>query len=229
MDENRPLPETPDLSVLKASYRCPHCGTELKGLIQYYGHIAHYHEPTKRPLKTGKKVSRAPMASELLDAMARAGAGLARACRELRVSVPYFIKWAEILVPIEYAEYRKRPLIGVGIQKGSPDLTKSQAYKYAKEVLAGNAPAKEAWSLYPHRRLNQLQRYGILPDTCMLCGFNEHRAFDYRTPMLMDFIDGNQSNWLEPNLRVLCYNCYFLNVKDMCGKSKYTSLGMPRK
>jgi hypothetical protein len=55
---------------------------------------------------------------------------------------------------------------------------------------------------------------GYLKDECYMCGFNERRITDYKTPTLLHFKDNNKSNYLKDNLEVLCYNCYFLYVAD---------------
>lgn len=55
---------------------------------------------------------------------------------------------------------------------------------------------------------------GYLKDECYMCGCNERRITDYKTPTLLHFKDGNKSNYLKDNLEVLCYNCYFLYVAD---------------
>jgi hypothetical protein len=55
---------------------------------------------------------------------------------------------------------------------------------------------------------------GYLKDECYRCGCNERRVIDYKTPTLLSFKDGNKSNYLLPNLEILCYNCYFLYVGD---------------
>ena len=55
---------------------------------------------------------------------------------------------------------------------------------------------------------------GYLKDECYICGCNERRVTDYKTPTLLNFKDGNKSNYLRDNLEVLCYNCYFLYVAD---------------
>lgn len=218
----------PDRSVLTAVYTCQHCNKKLNGMIQYYAHVAHYHDTT-RPLMVGKKARRQPLASELLDAMARAKAGITRAARELNVSRPYFVKWAEILIPEEWAEYKTRGLKGIGIKKGSVDIAKSAAYKRFLSVLNGTTPAPERWSKYPQKRMQKLQRYGLLNDTCDLCEFSERRISDYKSPILIDFKNGDQTNWTYDNIQMLCYNCYFLNVKDLWGRSKYTALGKDEK
>jgi hypothetical protein len=55
---------------------------------------------------------------------------------------------------------------------------------------------------------------GYLKDECYTCGCNERRVTDYKTPTLLNFKDGNKSNYLIDNLEILCYNCYFLYVAD---------------
>ena len=55
---------------------------------------------------------------------------------------------------------------------------------------------------------------GYLRDECYTCGCNERRITDFKTPTLMNFKDGNKSNYLIDNLEILCYNCYFLYVAD---------------
>jgi hypothetical protein len=55
---------------------------------------------------------------------------------------------------------------------------------------------------------------GYLRDECYLCGCNERRLTDYKTPTLLNFKDGSKSNYIIDNLEILCYNCYFLYVAD---------------
>jgi hypothetical protein len=55
---------------------------------------------------------------------------------------------------------------------------------------------------------------GYLRDECYLCGCNERRLTDYKTPTLLNFKDGSKSNYIINNLEILCYNCYFLYVAD---------------
>jgi hypothetical protein len=55
---------------------------------------------------------------------------------------------------------------------------------------------------------------GFLRDECYICGCNERRVTDYKTPTLLNFKDGSKSNYVLDNLEILCYNCYFLYVAD---------------
>lgn len=72
---------------------------------------------------------------------------------------------------------------------------------------------------YPIEKLKyRLISEYILPEECCGCGFKEKRIHDYRTPLMLSFIDGNRFNWAEQNLQLLCYNCYFLRVGDLFNK-----------
>jgi len=55
---------------------------------------------------------------------------------------------------------------------------------------------------------------GYLKDECYHCGFCERRVTDYKVPLLLNFKDGNKSNYLIDNLELLCYNDYFLLIAD---------------
>ena len=65
---------------------------------------------------------------------------------------------------------------------------------------------------------------GYLRDECYICGCNERRVTDYKTPTLLNFKDGNKLNYLLNNLEILCYNCYFLYVADPLTQSDIRSI-----
>ena len=56
---------------------------------------------------------------------------------------------------------------------------------------------------------------GILRMECYNCGHCEKRVVDLKQPLILNFIDGNKHNWRIENLRMLCYNCYYLFVGDV--------------
>lgn len=203
--------------IRKATYTCPFCKKSCKGIANYYSHVLWKHKPSG-PLKK-KTIRRPPLASELLDAMNRAMAGVQRAANELGSSKVYFLKWAKILIPEEFALYKKRRLIGI-VRKGVFDVTKRGWYKQAVRVLAGTEASPIRWHTRPQKKLHDLFSWGLLPKCCSLCGFSEQRVTDNKMPMLVDFNDGDQKNWKQDNLRILCYNCYFLNYRDLMGITK---------
>ena len=49
-------------------------------------------------------------------------------------------------------------------------------------------------------------------EECEVCGFDERRMTDYTVPLMLDWIDGDKTNHKLDNLRVLCLNCYYLQV-----------------
>ena len=51
---------------------------------------------------------------------------------------------------------------------------------------------------------------GIVECKCNRCQFNETRVLDNKAPLLLNYRDGNKTNWTLDNLEFLCYNCYFL-------------------
>lgn len=66
----------------------------------------------------------------------------------------------------------------------------------------------------------RLIKENILPECCSNCGYSMRREFDYQVPLVLNFIDGNRSNYIKDNLRFLCYNCYFLLVGNPIGSNK---------
>jgi 5-methylcytosine-specific restriction endonuclease McrA len=62
---------------------------------------------------------------------------------------------------------------------------------------------------------NRLIYEGILRMECYHCHHSEKRVVDYKQPLVLSFVDGNKHNWKIDNLRMLCYNCYFLFVGNL--------------
>ena len=48
---------------------------------------------------------------------------------------------------------------------------------------------------------------------CSNCGYDECRSSDLLSPLLLDFLDGDGTNHELSNLRLICYNCFFI-LKD---------------
>ena len=58
-----------------------------------------------------------------------------------------------------------------------------------------------------------LLKNGYLVQECNNCGFDTYRRSDMKSPLLLDFLDSNPKNHDLVNLRLLCYNCFFI-LKD---------------
>jgi len=71
---------------------------------------------------------------------------------------------------------------------------------------------------------NRLVYEGIIRAECYKCGHNEKRVIDYKQPLILNFIDGNKHNWKVENLRMLCYNCYYLYVGNLFSEKQIKRL-----
>ena len=85
--------------------------------------------------------------------------------------------------------------------------------------------SKESYRAINQEKLkNRLIYEGILRMECYNCGHHEKRVVDYKQPLILNFIDGNKHNWKVENLRMLCYNCYFLYVGSLFSEKQIRSL-----
>lgn len=134
----------------------------------------------------------------------------AEAARYLRVSYDTYKKYAKLYKKNDTTLFElHKNQSGKGISK----LNKGEGAKYPlQEILEGDHPT------YPPSRLKRrILKECILEEKCSNCNFDEKRITDYTAPVLLDHIDGDTTNHLESNLRLLCYNCYYLMVKNPCG------------
>ena len=88
-----------------------------------------------------------------------------------------------------------------------------RGYKYSErtnieDILEGKHPEYSNMPLLLHRCV----RWGYLKNECYSCGISESRITDQKKPLKLDHVDGDLTNHLLQNLRLLCYNCYFLMV-----------------
>tara|TARA_B100000287_G_C20482018_1_gene721532 strand:+ start:256 stop:756 length:501 start_codon:yes stop_codon:yes gene_type:complete len=67
---------------------------------------------------------------------------------------------------------------------------------------------------YPSYSQTKLQerciREGYLAECCSNCGFNDKRHTDLSVPLLLDYMDDDGTNKSLDNLRLLCYNCFYI-------------------
>ena len=134
------------------------------------------------------------------------------ASRLLGVAYNTFKKYAKMYKydeGVSLLEKCKNPT-GRGIQKGGP--LKSGRYAL-DDILAGKYPG------YSQFKLKQrLIFWSYLEEKCDSCGFEERRLTDHKVPLLLDFKDGDRTNYSLDNLRLLCFNCYFLQVGNIGGR-----------
>ena len=119
------------------------------------------------------------------------------AARVLGVSYNTFKKYA-----IMYDLFEQNKNIGgAGVPKGG-----STGFGVTvNDIFGGNHPN------YPHWKLQALLvRSGHFVQRCSNCGYEETRDMDGKGPFIIDFLDGDGSNHVPENIRLLCYNCFFL-------------------
>tara|TARA_R110001606_G_scaffold113564_1_gene240697 strand:- start:2356 stop:3009 length:654 start_codon:yes stop_codon:yes gene_type:complete len=62
----------------------------------------------------------------------------------------------------------------------------------------------------PQKLKYRMIEAGLMLDECCNCGFHERRVIDNKIPLLIHFQDGKNTHWGLDNVKLLCYNCYFL-------------------
>lgn len=55
-----------------------------------------------------------------------------------------------------------------------------------------------------------LIKAGLKEDKCELCGIEQKRECDGKTPLILKFLDENKQNYKIENLQIICFNCNFL-------------------
>jgi hypothetical protein len=97
--------------------------------------------------------------------------------------------------------------------KGIPKfLNNSKKEPALRDIIEGRIDINH---FKPEKIKNRLIKEGFLKEECYICGFHERRISDYKMPLLLDFIDKNKKNYQNNNPRLLCYNCYYINVGDI--------------
>jgi hypothetical protein len=87
------------------------------------------------------------------------------------------------------------------------------------DILLGKHPSYDTYKLQ-----QRLIRTSYIPEECGICEFNEQRITDKKVPLKIDFVDGNTTNHLKGNIRLLCYNCWFLNVGNLSGRKAESAI-----
>lgn len=141
------------------------------------------------------------------------------AAKFLNISNITWKKYASMYINSEtgetyYESHKNRS--GYGISKGG--LRRYGKYGL-QEILEGKYPNYD-----PKNLKKRIIRAGVVLEECAICGFSERRVLDYTVPLVLEFIDGDKTNHRLENLRLLCYNHYYLMVGNITGVNKKLSL-----
>ena len=72
------------------------------------------------------------------------------------------------------------------------------------KLLSGEIEIKLPYKTLRKRLVDE----GYKPNECEQCGYAEHHITLNVVPLLIEFSDGNESNYHFDNLRLLCPNCF---------------------
>jgi hypothetical protein len=61
--------------------------------------------------------------------------------------------------------------------------------------------------------------YNKLECRCYRCNYNQQRIEDHKVPLLLNFKNGDKTNWKMQNIEFVCYNCAFVYALDFFDES----------
>jgi hypothetical protein len=135
------------------------------------------------------------------------------AARYLNVSYIHYKFWAK-----QYHEFEGgRSLFEVHKNQSGKGIPKFLGSAYQSQwdildVIEGRLSPKH---FSPDVIKQRIIEAGYLKEECALCGYHERRLSDHKMPLLLNFKDNNPNHYNFGNLRLLCYNCYFVNINDI--------------
>ena len=138
------------------------------------------------------------------------------AARFLKIDYRTYNRWAKEHIDSEtgktlYDMHTNQA--GVGIIK---DTIKATSGPYSiDKILTGEYPNYPTWKLR-----NRLLALDILKEECNCCGYAEHRVTDDTVPLLLDHMDGDETNHCIENIQLLCLNCYYQQTGNPFNKDK---------
>lgn len=164
---------------------------------------------SKAPKMRGKRgMGAKPLLEWEIKDVQKKARSAAEAARILGVSYNTYKKWSKLYGIFEDL---KNPS-GIGIRKVNPNTGE---FHKLDDILNGQYPNYPIWKLKRRLLLG-----GYMKEECCNCGYCERRITDHRVPLILDFLDGNRKNHKYENMRMLCFNCYFLIVGNITGPKK---------
>ena len=118
------------------------------------------------------------------------------AARLLSVSYNTFKKYAKM-----YELFQPLPS-----NKGIPMLNRvGNRQVELQAIFKGEHPS------YSQTKLQErLIREAYVAEECSNCGYCERRTDDLTIPLILDYLDDDGTNKALENLRVLCFNCFYI-------------------
>lgn len=148
---------------------------------------------------------------KIREAMAHTTSNM-KAAQYLEVSYPTYKKYAKGYVDMETGKtlfdlHQNQAMKGIvgrtwvgGKMRINWDNILQKNQKYSPERLV-----KLKANLIEHQKLEE---------KCYRCSFNERRVEDNKSPLLLNFKNGDKTDWRIQNLEFVCYNCSYLHCLD---------------
>lgn len=155
--------------------------------------------------------------SDIREAMKNTKSNIA-AAKYIGVSYPTYKKYAKEYIDEETKKslFDMHRSTGKGIRRYYKRDYVARVYK----ILEGKAPCPKKFQ-NKMKFIRELIKTMIFEEKCAICGWHDKRPFDMTTPLLLDFIDGNQRNYLKENIRLICPNCYSIQIGDVYHSQNY--------
>ena len=115
---------------------------------------------------------------------------------------------AAYLIPCAYNTFKKYAKMYDLWEPGSQSgVYKDAAGKPVEllSILSGEHPNYSTAKLQ-----KRLCKEAYLAEECSNCGYDEYRIEDMSKPLMLDYLDDDPTNKHLDNLRLLCYNCFYL-------------------
>lgn len=139
------------------------------------------------------------------------------AAQYLNISYNTYKKWAKYYGLFNNSKWKTREK-NKELKKATHTIRARNTRDWLERVLDGREIPNTKQNRY--RIKEYLIRFKFLEPTCNACGFDEERITDRLVPLLLDHIDGDTNNWRLENLQFLCFNCTFLQSKNVFGRRK---------
>jgi hypothetical protein len=145
---------------------------------------------------------------EIKDAQVKARSAF-EAARILGVSYNTYKKYSKLYGIFDDLKNQS----GIGIKRINPNTGKEYNLD---DILDGMYPKYPIWKLKA-----RLIQHGYMKEECTCCGLTEKRITDHKVPLILEFLDGNRRNHSYDNMRLICFNCYFLTVGNITGRKSH--------
>lgn len=137
----------------------------------------------------------------------------------LRISLPTYRKYAKMYIDAETG----KTLYDLHSTPANKKSRKNRKWFRSAPEIMDNILNGVIKPPVPWKFKYFLIRERYLEEKCADCGFCERRITDGSIPLILVYIDGDRKNGKRENLKLMCYNCYFLQIQNIWGKPRRPS------